>query len=447
MIGAFALGVVACDASSVEAPATPEPRISRPEEADGGVTTAKTASPLAPSQARAEPTLPPYEPREEDRVAPHMPLENPEVLAPFYDRLASLDDETEAGLVRVLHLGDSVLGADGITGALRRRFQTRFGDGGPGLVLLQRYMKNYRHTGVDLRAKGWEFCYVIYLCQKDGHYGLGGATFWSTGGAQTTYRTLKEGLGSSVSRYELWYMTDPRGGKLELRVDGGPPEVIDTRADAAEDRYHTLDVKPGPHRLRVRAAGGGKARAYGVVMETDGSGVVWDSFSMLGAFTKRLLLWPPEHVKSQLSRRDPDLLVLSYGGNDLRRVVIREVTGPAYIEEYLEVIDYLRAAAPDVPCLITTLGDHGRILIYDVVPKQTEVIVAAQREVARRAGCAFFDTYTAMGGPGSIYDWRDQRPALASKDLKHFSPRGHRRVAGWIYDAIIAGYVAHRRER
>jgi lysophospholipase L1-like esterase len=135
--------------------------------------------------------------------------------------------------------------------------------------------------------------------------------------------------------------------------------------------------------------------------------------------------------------------MLSYGGNDLRRVVIGKVSGDEYVEEYLQVLEHIRAFDPSVPCLLTTITDHLRILTYDVKAEHVEVIVEAQREVARRAGCAFFDTYTAMGGRGSMAEWRKKK--LAAPDLKHLNRAGRKVVGGWMYDAIIAGYVDYRR--
>ncbi len=401
--------------------------------------------PPQPASPAPKPAAPRWQPRPGDRVTPHQSFENDEALAPFYDRLAALDDGNESGLVRVLHLGDSVLGADGITTALRRRFQTRFGDGGAGLVLWGRYMLNYRHNWVKLESEGWEHCFIPYLCKRDGRYGLGGTTFWSDGGAKTTISTRTHELGGEVAHFEVWYLAGPRGGRLEIRVDRDEPVVLNTRAEQVEDRYHVIDVEPGPHKIRLRARGGGRTRGYGVVLESAGPGVVWDGFSMLGAFTKRLLALDEAHIAGQMRQRNADLLVLSYGGNDLRRVVIGKVDGPGYTEEYVKVVQHLRAGTPDVPCLMTALPDHARIFTYDVVPAQVEMIVNATREAARRAGCAFFDTYAAMGGGGSMQKWRRKSPPLASEDLKHLNHRGVEVVGGWIYDALIAGYVQHRR--
>ncbi len=410
-----------------------------PEVAKGEPEVAKAESEVAKGPAK-----PAWTPRPEDDVTPHQALENPDRLAAFYERLAAVDDGAQE-VVRVVHLGASMIGGDDLPGILRTKFQTRFGDGGAGLVLLSRYMPNYLHQWVKIQASGWDHCYIAYLCKGDGHYGLGGTTFWSSGGASSTLRTRKHELGGSVSKFEVWYVADKRGGRMRVRVDGGEPESISTRSETLEDRYHAIDVEPGPHRIKVEATGGGRTRGYGVVFETDGPGITWEQFSMLGAFTKRMLGWNPEHIAGQIAHRDPDLIVFTYGGNDTRRVANGKLTKEKYIEEYVEAVTRVRAGKPGVPCLITSMTDRAKSLEFKIMPEHTQVIATAQREVADEAGCAFFDSYNAMGGPGSLMKWRAEEPPLASGDLKHLNHRGRIKLGGWIYDALVSGYVEHRK--
>ena len=197
---------------------------------------------------------------------------------------------------------------------LRTKFQKRFGDGGAGLVLLQRYMASYTHKSVSLKGSGWKSCFIGYGCRRDGYYGIGGATFTSTGTGRTSIATRKESPGNAVSRFELWYATDERGGKLQLTVDDTEPVVIDTRADTIEDRYHAIDVERGAHAIRVRSLGDAESRAYGVLLQTEGPGVVWDQFSMYAIFTKQLLKWDADHIAGHIKHRDPHLLIFQYTG-------------------------------------------------------------------------------------------------------------------------------------
>nr|WP_255216351.1 GDSL-type esterase/lipase family protein [Pseudenhygromyxa sp. WMMC2535] len=235
---------------------------------------------------------------------------------------------------------------------------------------------------------------------------------------------------------------------MGVRVDKGERQVIDTSADATEleDRYYRIDVPRGPHEIEVTSLGFGSVRAYGVLLETDGPGLVWDQFSKLGVFTNRVLEWDADHLAGQIAHRDPDLLVFTYGGNDSRRVASGKLSKDEYVAEYTQVIEHVRRGKPGAACLVTSISDRGKSLELDIRPEHVEVLITGQREAAAKAGCAFFDIYTAMGGGGSIYEWRKRKPPLAAGDLKHLNHAGRVLVGGWIYDAVISAYVDYRRE-
>jgi lysophospholipase L1-like esterase len=164
--------------------------------------------------------------------------------------------------------------------------------------------------------------------------------------------------------------------------------------------------------------------------------------SQIGALTRRMLNFDPEHLHSQLRRRDPNLVVFMFGGNDMNT----QGTMQKYREEYTAVIRLFRAAKQPMACLVMAPLDHGeregsRIITRPIVTK----IVDAQREVAKAEGCAFFDTYEAMGGDGSMGRWVRSNPALGSGDLSHLTHHGHKVVGGLLYRALVAGYVDYRK--
>jgi lysophospholipase L1-like esterase len=441
---ALAWALVGCDGaasrSPEQAPTPAPPPAPTSADAVGGPPKDAADAPAAVAKAPADP---PWQPREGDRVTPHQALEFPAALDPFIDALARVDDG-KPEVVRVLHYGASMIGMDDLTSVLRGKFQTRFGDGGAGMVLLQRFMSNYIHRGVRFDGRGWQHCYIGYLCKKDGFYGLGGVTFWSTGKGKTTIGTLANAPGDTVSKFELWYAAEPRGGSLVVAVDGGESQRIDTAADTLTDRWETLDVEPGPHEIEIKTASNGKVRAYGVVLETDGPGITWEQFSWLGAFTKRMHGWNDAHIAAQVAHRDPDLVLFTFGGNDTRRVANEKLTQSAYTAEYLEGVRKVMAGKPGGSCLVLAMTDRGRSLGFEITPEDVEVIVRAQRETAREAGCAFFDTYTAMGGGGSMKAWRSKDPPLATGDLKHLTHDGRELFGTWVYEAIVAAYVERR---
>lgn len=413
---------------------------------------------VEPSQAEVEvpegpPRLPAFTAKLGDEIEPHQAIEDPSgrALRHFQRALTQLESGAPGrDKVRVLHLGDSTLGVDGIPHAIRTRMQERFGDGGPGLVLLKRYSPSYKPAPVSMRGgDDWTHCYIAYQCRGDGRYGLGGLIVSSGGGAATTFASLpSQPLGTEFSTIELWYAASDAGGSIALEVDGELAQKIDSGVPGQlelEDRWATIEVEPGAHTVEVRAAGGGKARVYGLVLEHERPGVVWDATSMIGAFTKRLLAWDPEHIASQIAHRDPDLIVFTYGGNDLRRIVAGTLDEDGYVAEAGAVLDLVRAGKPEASCLVTSVIDHGRSGTYDVDPEHVETMVAAQRRLAFEKGCAFFDSWHAMGGPNSLRAWLKASPRLAEPDLKHLNHRGREQMGAWIHEALLAEYVAYRR--
>jgi lysophospholipase L1-like esterase len=175
--------------------------------------------------------------------------------------------------------------------------------------------------------------------------------------------------------------------------------------------------------------------------------VVWDELSLIGAFTQRLDYQDVEHLAWQLQRRKVDLMVFMLGGNDVQRETMDLVrTMEPYEQEYTRVIRKFRQGRPEASCLIMSLQDHGeRVGRYGVrsrriVPK----LVESQRKVALAEGCAFFDTFQAMGGKDSIGRWYHARPQLAGADFAHPTVLGQELLATLLYKALMRGYSDFR---
>ena len=393
--------------------------------------------------------LPAYvaQPGDDKPVQRELELFEGDELDVFFEQLARSDSSIEGAVTRVVHWGDSVIGLDGIPGAIRARMQARFGDSGHGFHLMAPPNTSYRHGQVKFdHNEQWELCFIIQNCKKDGRYGMGGATFWSYGGAESKFRMHPERSAGTVSSFEVSYLAHPKGGKLWLRVDKEEPVVISTRAEVEEERWHKIEFdEPGDHTLRVRANAGGQSRVYGVAMERDVPGVVWDSAALVGAFTKRMLNYNEQHLREQLDHRGTSLAVLMFGGNDMIR---EHLPAEMITDEYRQVIAKIKAAKPDIACLVMSPLDHGirkgaRIVSKEIVP----IMVEAQRAAAEAEGCAFFDTYSAMGGEGSAGRWYRQEPRLMGGDLGHATMKGHVVIGEMLFRALLHAYIDYRKTK
>lgn len=426
----------------------------------------------APTLAPPEPALvwdpdadlpPPPKVRSTPSGLPLLPIEDPQGgLRRFYRALARVEAGEPGALTRVVHYGDSLITGDYVTQTVRRLMHRRFGDGGHGFVLAGKPSPWYRRDNLDLdTSDGWDVHRITRPAIDDGAYGLGAVTV-RTGkrGQWVRMRPVEpeppdeadEGadeaeaapeVGTRVSRMEVLYLGQPGGGRFEVRV-GGPPVTIDTATEDKASRVAEVRVPDGHHTFELRTLGGGEVRLFGVVFERDGPGVVYDSLGLDGARAKLLKRFDRAHWHDQLRLRRPDLLVLHYGTNESQ---FRHLSRKRYRTDLSETIGHLRAGLPGVSCLLVGPMDRaekdentGKLVTRPVVKR----IVEVQREVAWRQGCAFWDTWRAMGGEGSMARWYRMKPKLASGDLTHPTRRGADRIGQMLYLALMDGYRRHR---
>ncbi len=405
------------------------------------------ADTVAAARFEPPPVFPPYAGHPDDEASVAEPIEWPRRLEHYFGQLTLVDMGVPGAIARAGQWGDSVLGGDGLTHVLRSKLQSRFGDAGHGFHALSKYGVGYRHRGVYYKGDRWRSCEIIFKCRRDGRYGYAGVSSGSTGGGWSRWRTARDGVGSSVSRFEIWYQKGPRGGLLQVNVDGDQVTTLDTRAERPSDAVFTIEMEDGAHSLQVRAAGRGEVRGYGVVLEREGPGVVWDELSLIGSFTQRLDYQEPDHLAWQLERREVDLMVFMFGGNDVQRDFDDPERGmEPYEREYERVISKFRRGRPRADCLVMSLIDHGErvgknIVTRPVVPR----LVSAQRRVAEQMGCAFFNTFRAMGGRDSIGRWYHARPQLGAGDFSHPTAAGQGVIANLVYRALMKEYAAFRR--
>lgn len=380
---------------------------------------------------------------------PLMPIEDPQgTLRRLYSRLARI----EAGapdLARVVHYGDSLITGDYVTGTMRHLMQTRFGDGGHGFILAGMPAPWYRHNNVKLRTSDdWQIYRLTRPSIRDRSYGLGAATFTTTGrdwievstdGPKATAKN-PDPIGVKTSRMQVFYLAQPKGGRFSLKVDQHTLEV-NTRTEEKGSRQVEIQAADGPHTLRVQALGGGEVRLFGAILERDGPGVVYDSLGLDGTRAKLLSRMNAEHWYEQLRLRKADLVVLHYGANESQTPDLSE---KRYREDLMKVVGGLRAALPGVGCLLVGPMDRAERTEEGFVSMPViERITRAQRQVAYTQGCAFWNTYAAMGGSGSMATWYKNN--LAQSDLTHPSRKGADRIGAMLFAALMHGYEQHQR--
>jgi hypothetical protein len=362
----------------------------------------------------------------------------------FYASLARSLRKEDGAVTRVLHYGDSVIAGDLISGTMRRRLQERFGDAGHGFILIANPWEWYFQNDIAHSASdGWSANKLTGPWPDDHRFGLGGVSFHATSGATAFFGSRADGdYGRSVSRFDLFYLEQPHGGTVLLSASGQEPEKLSTAGDAKVERVKSVQVTDGRGSLSLRTLGDGDVRLMGVALERDRPGVVYDA---LGAHAARASFWSAEDADdwaAEMKLRGPALVILQFGTNESENTTIKADT---YAPIFGTLIEEVQKAAPGVPILVASpldraiKGSDGELRTSPVI----ERIIEGQRAAAKQHGVAFWSTFDAMGGRGTMAKWRHTRPQLGNNDLSHPTPAGAEILGNLFSGAVFAGYAAY----
>jgi lysophospholipase L1-like esterase len=466
----------------LDAPANPQRPATNPEPQTQTTPEAPTSqSPAAPEAAPAA-------------AGQQPPVATPQPAAPTEPAPA---EALQPQIVHIIHFGDSHVASDYWAGVLRERFQTRFGNAGPGFVLPGRPWPSIRYVEArSLDGLGWRTDGLRYT-ERDGVVGLGGMSLES-------YRELSPASAAATfSQFQVYAATSPGNSCFKVQVDdadvpslnsqvehivppetaakpaalmpepspnalgGGaaapmPPVVSSSKkkhkkrkvkhvspdppfnpwpAGSPLDLVEMQNTSPlsiGAHQLSVRSSCGNWGRLLGVELYNGYQGVVYDTDGVNGARLEDLEKPLPALRTALLKQEQPTLIIVSYGTND---IPMRGFDAHEYEERAFQILTKLKQDSGEASILVTGPTDRGsprkrtRVLIQ---AGQAE-LQPALRKAALRAGCAFWDQQAAMGGPGSMTNWR--RAGLANFDYVHFMGAGYQKLADMLYDQLMVEYA------
>lgn len=387
-------------------------------------------------------------------------LDNTPALRRFFEALAKLDDGVARDDVRILQFGDSHTAADMLTGTARRALQARFGDGGRGFVAIGRPWRTYWQDGLHAPGMTHDWQSLSLLGKIDhGHWVFGDGCYGLAGVCLVTNHAgarLWSEITSPSSSIEVDYWAQPTGGSFDVIVDEKLMATVQTRNSSLPvSAFKSLDVVEGPHKIELRTHGDGDVRVFGMSLDREKVGVVYDALGINGARAAHVSKANEAHLDEQLRHRAPALVVLAFGTNESAdERPLSEVE-----REIVDALGRLERAVPTASCLL--LGPPDRAVstpsdnpytdgkdaggVWGTSPR-LEQIVALERRIAGAAGCAFFDQFGVMGGAGSIAAWADQDPPRAQRDRTHLTRDGYAFVGNAFANELMAAYGAWRTE-
>lgn len=353
---------------------------------------------------------------------------SPEALAAVGAALAAA--KTRA--VQVDMWGDSLTAADTWPDALRVTLQARLGDAGHGFVHLAPMVQGWSPAGMRHCASGtWTGASARGgKAAKDGRYGWSG--FAAESGDATAFAWVQ--ARSTYGHAFVDFLVQPGGGSFRVQVDDTEPVVVSTAGTAAAPGSVEVVVPDTLHRLTVAPVGDGPVRLFGGRLWREAPGVRVDGLGVGGAVEADQATWDPATSPPPVP---PDLVVLAYGTND---TTVPGMDAARYGTELRATLAHLRAVAPHAACVLVSPPDRAMRVLGDVWALWTPLdwVRTTQATVAAEAGCATWDAQAAMGGLGSVFQWRLATPPLMGPDHLHATAAGFTELGKRLGAALLA---------
>lgn len=369
-----------------------------------------------------------------------VPVENERSLAHFHESLDAM--KTAPGThpkVRVAAYGASHTQADIYSGYLRFYLQSRFGNGGVGFIPVGLQKSWSRRLGYRVKNSAMRVKFAQQRkAPRKGPLGLAGSAGISSPGGVTEIKPKsKSDLDLQASHFDLFYASQPRGGKLSVKVDGKQLARLSARSATTTGRYYHFEQPLGWHTIRLRTSAG-PVRLFGLTAERDEPGIVLDTLGIRGTRAANMLLWDESLWAEHLQKRAPDLVMFAYGTNE---TTDRGEALTTYRRRLSEVLRRMRKALPATSCVLVGPGDFPKGKGANWVPRpRLPKIINTQRSVADEFNCGFWDTYAFMGGAGSMHEWTRSKPQMGAGDHIHFTRRGYVRMGMALGDALMRSY-------
>ncbi|RYY53879.1 MAG: hypothetical protein EOO09_16385 [Chitinophagaceae bacterium] len=361
-----------------------------------------------------------------NRVLNSTPLDS------FYQKLYRLKSGGK-GTVSVVHIGDSHIQADFLSGEVRKNLQDFFGNAGRGLVFpYQLAQSNAPGDIIASSNTSWTFNRIAHpeIPQPAGISGFGIRTSATGANIRLSLRQDFNRGYQSFSRLKFFLDSSSTSGWILEAEPNDVPYVL-KREEGDSAVYQQVDLPMAASSFSMAALPGqGPRDFYGVSLETATPGVLYHTIGVNGArydqYNIAPLFW------RQLPALKADLYIISLGTNEAQRAAFAE---QAFLREFNQFITRLRTASPGAAILVTTAPDSYKGRYSNKVLKALNQSLAAE---TNKLYLPTWDLYKITNGFGSAYSW--SRRGLMSRDRIHFTAEGYRLQGQLLFNAVAKGY-------
>lgn len=419
-------------------------------------------------------------------------ITNTSAMKLFFYKLQQLDKEKK-GRVNIVHIGDSHIQADLMTGLIRKKLQERFGNAGNGFTFPHNLAKTNGGHYVRFNSNAsWQSRRNIYSPEEGMNVGLSGialktredfvielnvrdnsydfnniklitpknkpafdvATSSKTIVLESTVpkkitHKIKNGevLGSIANKYDISITQLKKANGLKSdNIRAGRTLKIPTgqmqKREVKRSEFIPLDLTPDAFSYtyhsdkalnKIYLLPNKDYKDYtlsGLVLEKDDAGIVYHSIGVNGAKCSDYNKYPL--FFEQLPALQPDLVVISLGTNES----FDKMSAAAFKDQLNTFIENVKAKNPDAAILVMTPPPSLFRRKYPNTFAADYAKGILVQEVEKNY--ATWDLYSEMGGLFSVN--RNAAKGLMSTDRVHYSKDGYEKQATLFSEAFLNAY-------
>lgn len=363
----------------------------------------------------------------------------------LYDKLYQLE-QTKQGRVNIVHIGDSHIQADILSGAVRQKLQIKFGNAGRGLIFPYRVAKSNEPTSYKTITNVlWDSKRNVFY-DKPLPIGVSGFTVETKDSLGEINLLVKDQphLGYSFTKFTLFH---DRG------IDNFNITVCDDM-NCELGLFSPLDKSSNPFVSELRfdkpirqiylrnkisdTVNQKSTRIYGMMLENDSAGVLYNMIGVNGAEYRHYNM--SKYFFQQFSYLNADLVIVSMGTNE---GFAGNFNKDLFYNNIDTLIRNIKNVSPNAAILLTTPGDSfkrgrkGRVKNPDIKIAEETII-----DYCKSHNLAYWDLYNIMGGYGSMAKWYTAK--LSAKDKVHFSGKGYQIQGDMLYLAFMESYERYK---
>jgi hypothetical protein len=327
--------------------------------------------------------------------------------------------------VRIAFLGDSMIEDDLISLTLRRLLQQHFGGYGVGYLPMNNTAGGGRPTANILSSNNWHEDNFRSNSSNKLLY-ISGRLFTNEGSAYTAVHDKTCDANKPLYKYLLYGSTQGNVvscNNVSLKSTATFNVKLLDSAVGNEYRFNVQNALP----------------VYGVSIEAP-TGVVVDNFSFRGNSGWEFGKMDSIFLASIAELHNYDLIIMQYGINIFVKPSDEKFTW--YKQPMYKSVAKIKACFKNADVLLMSCAD--RAFRYGSEYKTAigmPAILDIQQQLAFENGIAFYNTFSSMGGEGSITKWVNSKPPLAYKDYMHPNDKGSEQIGQSLYEAILHEYA------